>query len=160
MLRNTETSLNRLGLIIAAFLLPITWLVVVGLRSPDGGLAWALGLLLGLAPYLVHRFSRKFTVRGNVLEVRTLFRRIKIDLPSVDAVALRVSGRYDDQLVLILNGDIKILLGEGTAALLLEPAALLALALALQKSPFAGHCEVGQQLQRLALNPSRDSWPV
>jgi hypothetical protein len=34
------------------------------------------------------------------------------------------------------------------------------LAFALQKSPLVGPHEVGQQIQRLALEPSFNSWPA
>jgi hypothetical protein len=60
-----------------------------------------------------------YTIRGDILEIRTLFRRFEIDLPN----------------------------------------ALSALAFALRKSPYVGHREVGQQIQRIAERPTRDSWP-
>ena len=105
-LRNTNASLRKFGLVMAGLLLPGTVAVATGGWSPGEALAVTVVPMVVAAPYMLRRFFWKYTVRGTVLEIRTLFRRLTIDLPAVDAAALMVTG-HDDRarrLMLILRG--------------------------------------------------------
>lgn len=99
------------------------------------------------------------------MEIRSLFGRSEVDLPSVQEIDLRA--QYEEvgdkrgitQLLLIMD-DVEIILGDARSGLYFEPAGVRALSEGLLKSNLSRTCEVAQNLGLIAQFPHTGRyWP-